>query len=547
MNNKYQIEIDEFTARFGKYKDARIILYGIGRYTATLLEGVKGFQFTGLMDKDPANIGKTMFGLPIVGKDTVEQIADMVVINTSETYWRVIYDRIQDIRIPVFFKNGEKAERKESIKADNPLKDLSYNALCLQAEAAEVISFDFFDTLFMRSVCDPQDIFRLIQLKLKEKGREDILFTELRDRAKKELKKNYSLDELYLQMETIGRISHPLAEEMKSIELKLEKKLLVPRKEVISCLRKTLAWGRDVYIISDMYLPEGFYRDVLEEYGIMIPAGHILLSHVLDASKSAGTMWKYYFEVILKDKREASGAAFVALHVGDDHKADVLGPVRYGIHTYHAPGAWELLGASSMREIASHICRDFDSAVMGCVLRKIFQNPYALEGSDGKIQIKNNQEMGYCVFGPVVLTFLLWLLNKSGEDERKKLIFMSRDGYFLKEDFEYLCKLSGIQKECCYLGISRQLAMTAAIGSKEDLMEYLSMPYTGSMEELFEDRLGVLLKKDSRVTDNAAGSTSGKEASLSAGGCAEECLLDYVEAYLPEIEKNVSGIREDYL
>ena len=45
MNDKYQIEIDEFSDRFAKYKDARIVLYGIGRYTATLLEGLKGFRF----------------------------------------------------------------------------------------------------------------------------------------------------------------------------------------------------------------------------------------------------------------------------------------------------------------------------------------------------------------------------------------------------------------------------------------------------------------------------------------------------------------------
>lgn len=78
MNNKYQIELDEFTARFEKYKNSKMILYGIGRYTATLLEGLKGFQFVGLMDKDPANVGKMMFGLPIVSVSTAEKVVDNV-------------------------------------------------------------------------------------------------------------------------------------------------------------------------------------------------------------------------------------------------------------------------------------------------------------------------------------------------------------------------------------------------------------------------------------------------------------------------------------
>ena len=78
MSSKYQIELDEFEGRFKNYKNLRIILYGIGRYTATLLEGLKDFRFVGLMDKDPANVGKIMFGLPIVDKETAEEIADMV-------------------------------------------------------------------------------------------------------------------------------------------------------------------------------------------------------------------------------------------------------------------------------------------------------------------------------------------------------------------------------------------------------------------------------------------------------------------------------------
>ena len=54
MNNKYQIELDEINNNFRKYKQLRKVLYGIGRYTATLVEGLKGFNFVGLMDKNPA-------------------------------------------------------------------------------------------------------------------------------------------------------------------------------------------------------------------------------------------------------------------------------------------------------------------------------------------------------------------------------------------------------------------------------------------------------------------------------------------------------------
>lgn len=39
MNNKYQIELDEFNKNFKNFKHSPMVLYGIGRYTATLVEG----------------------------------------------------------------------------------------------------------------------------------------------------------------------------------------------------------------------------------------------------------------------------------------------------------------------------------------------------------------------------------------------------------------------------------------------------------------------------------------------------------------------------
>ncbi len=60
-----------------------------------------------------------------------------------------------------------------------------------------------------------------------------------------------------------------------------------------------------------------------------------------------------------------------------------------------------------------------------------------LNNRDGKIWIKDNMDMGYCIFGPVILTFLIWLLQESKKDGIETLVFMSRDGYFLKEDFDF--------------------------------------------------------------------------------------------------------------
>lgn len=477
MNEKYKMEIDNFVQKFGLFQNKRIILYGIGRYTITLLEGLKGFNIVGLMDKDPNNTGRIIQNIPIVDKVKAEEIADLIIINTAETYWDVIYNRIKDIKIPIFYLNGEKAAFKNHFQKDNLFKDLSYLELMTELERAEVISFDFFDTLFMRSICSSQDIFRIMEMQM------EIPFLQMRNRAIKDLKENYSFDELYSRIEFLEDMPHSQIEQIKNLEIELEKKLLVPRSRIISILRDLLKSNKKVYVISDMYLPKNFYIDVLKKQGIIIPDKFILLSNELNANKLDGTLWKYYSEEIVKGRR--------SLHIGDNIKADVEEAKKYNIKTYFTPNVWDMLLNSSLSNMASRICDIYESTVMGCILDRLFENPFALGETKGFLHISNNYDMGYCIFGPVIMTFGLWLLNKIKEDNITKLVFMARDGYFLKEDIEYICELLGEKIECCYIGISRQLVMMTSIETKQDLMEYAKMPYTGTIAELLEDRFGI--------------------------------------------------------
>ena len=517
MNEKYKIEIQEFEENFIHFKDKRIVLYGIGRYTATLLEGTKQFSFVGLMDKEPSNIGKNILGLPIVSVKEAEQIADMVVINTSETYWDVIYERVSDIKIPVYYKNGVRAHKKEKIQTQYPYHDLNYIDLIKRTEEAQVISFDFFDTLFVRRVCNPRDVFHLLSEQIKSIWSIETTFVEMRNKAIREVNVNYSLDELYEKIEEISGLQHEVIDEVKYREILLEQKLLQPRENILTLVKQVLENDKkQVYIISDMYFSESFYKDVLVGYGIEIQNENIVISNVLNRSKKEGDLWEHYIKEVVVNKS--------AMHVGDDVIADVNNPKKVGIDTYYTPNVWDMLNASSMNKVASHICTDYASAVMGCVINRVFNNPYVLSKSKGKVIIKNNHDMGYVVFGPVILTFLLWLEEQRVKDGVQNLIFMSRDGYFLKEDYEYLCELKGLKANSSYLGISRQLAMLASVTDRNELIEYVSMPYSGTIKELFEDRFGI--EKISEIEN----------------GTYEQ----YLELYKDEIER-IDKVRKNYL
>lgn len=474
MNPKYQTEINEFKDNFREYQNSRIILYGIGRYTATLVEGLKDFNIVGLMDKDPDNVGKEMFGLPIVDMHQAEKEADIVVINTSETYWDVIYERIKLINIPVFYKNGKKAENKQNVKTDNPYKDLHLADLISEIKSADIVSFDFFDTLFMRRVCHPGDVFDLLMCEINALWTEAQPYIEVRNKAKEFVDENYDLDELYTTINQICKsVSLEKLTEIKNREIALEKRLLVPRKQMIDVVKQCCK-EKELYITTDMYLPESFFDEILQQHGIT--NYKLLLSCKEKKSKAEGSL----FEMMLIDSDDKR-----VLHIGDNKKADIENAEKYGIHTYHVPSAWDLFHSSQLSKLVPDITSSYSTIIIGMVLADIFNSPFAYE-NHSEIQITDCEQMGYTVFGPLILTFLLWLKEKSNGE---RLVFMSRDGYFLKEDYDLLDN-----SESEYIYISRQLAMTAAINPEnmDEIVEYASMPYSGTVHELIEDRFGGL-------------------------------------------------------
>lgn len=513
MNSKYQIELDEFRSNFREYKDSQIVLYGIGRYTATLVEGLEEFHFTGLMDKDISNIGKELFGRPIISLEDAEKKADLIVINTSETYWDIIYQRIADSKIPVFYKNGQRAHLAEQNSFENPFSELNMEQLYERIRQAEVVSFDLFDTLFVRCVCNPRDVFQLIWQKYEARWSGALVYIEARNKAIEQLTEHYTLNELYKKIEEIAEIPEAFAEEIKEYEIELEKRLLVPREPVVNAFKYAVEQGKLVYIVSDMYLPTEFYQKVLVKQQIQLESERILVSGDVRGGKKDGKMWRHFLSILASDTK--------ILHIGDNLEVDVQIPQSYGIDTYHTPSVWDLLRVSSLNKVNAQICNIYSSQIIGLMLQRLYQNPYTFQGENAQVVIQDEEDMGYVVFGPVILSFLLWILKQ----DNKKNVFMARDGYFLKEDFDYLCQIAGIRGESCYIGISRQLAMMAAIENDKDLSEYLSMPYSGGVRELFEDRLRIMMSED-----------------------MENCnLVECMSQYRSQIGDRLNTVRKNYL
>lgn len=485
--NNYQSEIDAFRRNFSNFQGKKIVLYGIGRYTASLLSGISGFHFVGLMDRDVTNIGKTLFGLPVLSKQETEVQADLVIINTAENYWKLIYARIKELSIPVYFRNGQLAcIQEEGAYQSNRYWEKNGNELREKLKEYDIISFDVFDTLVMRKVFILDDIFKLTALWIQKKWKIDNFYKERIAAENSEF--NMTLDEIYEKINRNLQLPEDVLKQIKETEIQVEMDNIVPRMELIKIL-DGVEENKTVYLISDMYLSAENIKRILKRCGVK-RTENIWVSSEQKKSKKRGELWQKYKQEVVKGQR--------ALHIGDNLVSDVEMPQRYGIDTYHVMSAADMLKESSAGSFVAFVESLEQSVFVGLLCAKIFNSPFALNRSRGQVLIKDFETLGYCIFGGVIFSFLTWLADETKNRGMERVLFFARDGYWLRKNYDYLTALSG-QTEfpaSGYLAISRRLVLIASFRDEDDLEEIIRHPYNGIFSEYLYDRLNLNADED---------------------------------------------------
>lgn len=527
--SKFDYEIEEFKKAFGDKKDKKIAIYGIGRMTATLLSQIEGFQIVGLLDRDENLIGMERYGVEIISKEKAEKKADLVIINTAETYWNTIYMRIKTWNLPIYFRNGKLASENEN---QNSLVDeywsASYAELKRKISKYEIVSFDIFDTLLMRKVFLPSDVFVLIEKKIQFMLGIHINFAEIRRQAAAVLN-NPTLDEIYLQMQELTGWDDILVNKIKQCEWETDLQLITSRKDMIELCQETMRL-KEVYLVSDMYYPARLLKKILYTNGLEVDENHIIVSCDHKMNKEDGTLWAYYYKKVTHNKK--------GLHIGDNRKSDCVVPQKYGIDTYFVRSAYEMLMHSSLNNVLAEVNSLAASITMGLIQTYICNSPFALNRQEGMISFDDEKIAGYCLFGNFCYTFLLWLMKSSIEDCIDEIVFFARDGYLLIEQYRYMQEiLKDVQlPESVYLDISRRAIMNASIETPEDIYEVATFPYSG-------ENLGDFLKDRFRTMVD---DSEGESLSVIDIQKDNKKLIKVLQKYMDKIYDNVQIERQNY-
>lgn len=535
QKSKYEIEIEKFRHVFSEIKNKRVAIYGMGRSSATLLPGITDFNIVGVLDRDESNVGKELCGIKVISIKDVSTDADVIIINSDPSNYEIIYKRIaKDVIVPVYYADGRLAclSDKDTSYEQNEYWQSSYQELKDKIDKVEVVSFDIFDTLIMRKIFSPEDVFRLLEEKVRVELKLDCEIANVRAQAASMCGSYATINEIYQYIKQQTNLIDKNIIDIMQLEKDIDIDLCITRRDIADLYEYCLTCGKEVYLISDMYYTLQDIKRILDKCGVKVPDDeHIWISCEKKADKVSGSLWEKYSKLVSKDIR--------CLHIGDNKTGDAKNPVIYGIDSYYIMSAKDMLMKSSISELASSVNTVSDSICLGLVAAKLFNSPFALCSTNGKVSYDDSEIYGYCVYGPLLEKFLIWLYYNSRKDGIDKLLFFARDGYFLEKDYKVVSELlnDGYEQDWCYLPISRRLIYMATMENEDDFKRVVAFPYVGTFAEYMKSRFGIIVTEVTSEYNNRQ---------INAVGDSKD-ILEWIQPYKDEIIKKAKRERENYL
>lgn len=287
-------------------------------------------------------------------------------------------------------------------------------------------SFDFYDTLVVRMVANPGDIFSLVGERL------NILdFRSMRIAAEVAARKALGGEVTFEQIYDYVPLSFELKEKARSLEFEFERSLVAPVAAVASQIRT------GDLIVSDMYHDESLYREVLQRLIPGVIPGAVLVSGSTGVNKATGGLWK----------RVAADYPEHQSHIGDNRLADVSQARRNGL-------AADYFGGATLNRYEITLAKQGgDGSIIAGASRAA---RLSLIRSDSPPAEAATIEAFASVFGPLLHAFVHWIMRSCAEQGIRDVYFLARDGQLPFKMCSRFAAESGQDLRCHYIFASRQ-------------------------------------------------------------------------------------------
>ena len=296
----------------------------------------------------------------------------------------------------------------------DPAEDERRVRLCREAiRQSDAVSFDVFDTLLLRRVLRPQDVFALTERRLREAGCPAEAFAERRAGVQRDLPHGTAA-EIYAALRPLMGWTESQTGSALEEELRTEKSVLCPRREGTALLEYARSLGREILLVSDMYFPEPVVRELLDACGIRGPM-RIFVSCDWKKTKREG---------LFEEVRRQYGGAKRIVHFGDEPDSDGACEGE-GIRFIHLPRVVRLAAERGWRGSLRAARTLEDSCLLGT----------AIAAADGA----GNDRAGRLaagVIGPILAGYTSWLIANLRKKNYDAVLFFARDGWLFRRLYE---------------------------------------------------------------------------------------------------------------
>ena len=362
-------------------------------------------------------------------------------------------------------------------KADTRYFLLDSEKLRIEIDNHDIISFDVFDTLVMRKVLHPADLFYIVGCKAGRNNISPDTFAEKRNHADWYNKYEKNIFGIYRTLQDMLMLTDEERDYIMELELETEMQMVICRKEVVEAFRYALFHGKRVFLISDMYLPEPIMSKILSGIGI---EGYekLLVSCDYNCGKTSG-LFHVYKSMISNEK---------CLHIGDNEVSDGAASEE-GIDVFLIRSAIKMLHTSNLNVLEEYAYTMKEQNALGLLLSEIFNNPFALHAGYGVIQVRTYKEWGYRFLGIYVTAYFDWLIRQLKGSGIEKMLFSTRDGYLFYSLYEwYRENVDSNIPDAVYFKISRKLCYLASMSNEESIDFFLNYDNVYAPAELLEKR-----------------------------------------------------------
>lgn len=318
-----------------------------------------------------------------------------------------------------------------------------------------MISFDVFDTLITRSSAEPTGIFTIMQEILQKKNEYYGISSEFaasfyfqRVGAEELARRKWcvngiediTLCQIYDAMVYGGALSKESADKIMELELQIEFDNILPIKENIALVKEYLQMGEKVVLISDMYLSTEQIRKLLVKVDEIFADIMIYVSNEYKLTKGSGRL---YQEIAKLEDVSFSDWK----HYGDNEVADVERPKTLGMQAVKI----------EKKELLEHEKMLLSQYEMDAYVQSV-------TGISSYLKAENNyRKVGQAYGGPIIYSYVNWLIDSCVKQGINRLYFVARDGWILKKAADCILAQRGISIQTYYIYGSRKAWRLAAV------------------------------------------------------------------------------------